>query len=116
MPLVHYDLGCAAVCVDIVIVITGTSVYGLSEVCVRLCGSVCYCAQREEDMFVCLHAYTVHTAGTCALCAFFLLLCVHVEADGSRFGWRCLGTRGSAETCLCAGSRGAGGCCRTQPA
>lgn len=37
-----------------------------------------------------------------------LFSCVHVEADASRFGWRCAGTRRSAETCLCVGSRGAG--------
>lgn len=57
-------------CVDIV---TRTSVYGLSEVCVCVFVWECVrlCAQSEEDMFVCLHAYTVHTADTCALCAFF---------------------------------------------
>lgn len=95
-------------CVDIVIDITGTSVYGLSEVFVCLCVGVC---SKPRQTCLCARMH-IHPAHTCALCIFFLSVCfscVHVEADGSRFGWRCLGTLGSIETCLCVGSRGAGG-------
>ena len=85
--------------------------------CVRLC--VCVCVRggvlkAKGDMLVCLHAYT-YCRLMCSLCnppptphPPFLFSRVHVEADGSRFGWRRLGTRRSAETCLCVGSRGAG--------
>lgn len=77
-------------------------------VCVCVCVGVCVTVLKagRTCLCACMH---IHTADACAPRAFlFLFLCVHVEADGSRFEWRCLGTRGSAETCLCAGSRGAG--------
>lgn len=63
-PVHYYDWGCAAVCVDIVIAMTGTRVCSLSE-CVCVCG--------------CTHC-------TCSLCVFSLWFsCVRVEDDGSRF-------------------------------
>lgn len=104
MPLVNYDLGCelgSSVCWHC------HSYHG--NICVwpvRGVG-VCNCAQSKGGcLCACMH---IRTADACAFFFFFLLFsCVHVEADGSRFGWRRLGTCRSAETCLCVGSRGAG--------
>lgn len=92
-------------CVDIVIVIRGTSVYSLSQVCVIVCIA-------ERDTFVCLHAYILYRSAS------FFCVCVCVSVFFHVSMWRLMvpgldggvsAPEGSAEICLCVGSKGRGG-------
>lgn len=108
------DVSEAAVCVDIVIVITGTCVYGLSEECV--CAAACL--YHGGVIFVCLHAYASCRHVRC-LCTppLAVFMCPRGERWFQFWMAPSRPPRVFAETCLCAGSRGAeAAAARSQPA